>query len=154
MYQKIEELMTRNVVCARPEMSIREAAAQMRAHNIGSLPVVEEKKVVGIVTDRDLTLRGMAEGCNPNVTNVADLMTKEVVTCRPEDSLQDAEQIMHDRQLRRLPIVDGKGELVGYLTTAKVARNESNAQVGRVLKGISQPHAPAPMASYGVSGGH
>lgn len=148
MYRKIEEIMTRRVICANPDMSIRQAAALMKEHDFGSLPVVEDCKLVGIVTDRDLTLRAMAEGSNPNVINVCDVMTKEVMTCMPENSLEDAERIMHDQQLRRLPIVDKKGMLVGYLTTARVARSESNARVGKVVKGISQSHAPAPMASY------
>jgi len=145
MRQRIGDLMTRDVSFAWPHMTIREAAAQMRDRSIGSLPVCEGRRVIGMLTDRDLTIRATAEGRDPNFTKVADVMTREVVSCTPEDYLETAEQLMHDLQLRRIPVVDGDGELVGFLALAKVARNETPERAGRVIKGVSQPSAPLPM---------
>ena len=147
MNQRIGDLMTRDVSFAWPHMTIREAAAQMKERDIGSLPVCEGLRVVGILTDRDLALRATAEGCDPNRTTVGDVMTREVISCRPGDSLRQAEGLMHDWQLRRLPVVDDRGELIGLLTLAKVARVESAEQPGKVIKGVSQPSQPVPMGS-------
>lgn len=146
MNPKIGDVMTCKVECAHPEMTIREAAAKMKERDIGSLPVCEGAKLVGIVTDRDITLRATAEGKNPNLSNVGEIMTREIVSVGPDQSLQEAERLMHDFQLRRLPVVNERGELAGYLALAKVARNENAGQAGKVLQGVSQPHAPEPMA--------
>lgn len=146
MKQRIGDVMTRDVSFAWPHMTIREAAVQMKERGIGSLPVCEGRQVIGMLTDRDLTIRATAEGSDPHLTKVADVMTREVVSCTPEDYLETAEQLMHDLQLRRLPVVDDDGELVGFLSLAKVARNETPEQAGRVIKGVSQPSAPLPMS--------
>jgi CBS domain-containing protein len=146
MKQRIGDLMTRDVSFAWPHMTIREAAFQMKERGIGSLPVCEGRRVIGMLTDRDLTIRATAEGSDPNLTKVADVMTRDVVSCTPEDYLETAEHLMHDLQLRRLPVVDGDGELVGFLALAKVARAETPEQAGRVIKGVSQPSAPLAMS--------
>ncbi len=136
---RIREIMTQDVECASPDTSVREAAERMRSRDIGSLPVCEGKRVVGIITDRDITIRSTASGSDPSSTKVGAVMTREIVSVKPDDTLKDAERIMHDRQLRRLPVVDENGELVGYLAMAKIARKESPAKAGRVLQGVSQP---------------
>jgi CBS domain-containing protein len=146
--ERIKDIMTRDVECATPAMSVREAAEKMKSHNIGSLPVCEGKKVVGVITDRDVTVRSTASGADPNATKVESVMSRDIVSVKPDDTLQRAEQLMHDRQLRRLPVMDDQGELVGYLAMARVARKESPEQAGRVLKGVSQAESPAAMASY------
>lgn len=148
MKERIQDIMTRDVECATPEMSVREAAEKMKSHNIGSLPVCEGKRVIGMITDRDVTVRSTASGSDPNQTKVEAVMSRDVVSVKPDDTLQRAEQLMHDRQLRRLPVLDDRGELVGYLAMAKMARTENPAQAGRVLKGVSQPTAPEAMATY------
>ena len=145
MKPTVADVMTRQVECARPEMTIREAAAKMKQRDIGSLPVCDGRKLVGIVTDRDITLRATAEGINPNLTNVSEIMTRDIVSVRPEDPLEEAERLMHDCQVRRLPVVDERGELAGYLALAGVVRCESPRQAGRVLQGVSQRYAPEPM---------
>jgi CBS domain-containing protein len=145
MSQRIADLMTRDVSFAWPHMTIREAAVQMKERDIGSLPVCEGLRVVGILTDRDLALRATAEGRDPDLAKVGDVMTREIISCRPEDSLEQAEQLMHDWQLRRLPVVDDKGELLGLLTLARVARAETAERAGHVIKGVSQPSQPFPL---------
>jgi CBS domain-containing protein len=144
----IKDLMTRDVEIAQPDTTLLRAASIMKARNIGSLPVCKGRRLVGILTDRDIVVRSVVRGDDPSQVMVADIMTGEFVWCRPQDSIGTASRLMHDHQLRRLPVLDPSGDLVGYLTLARVAREESSLQVGRVLKGVSQPTAPRSMASY------
>jgi len=148
MDEVIRDVMTREVECARPDMMIRDVARVMKDKDLGSLPVCEGTKVAGMITDRDITVRGVAEGRDPAATKVAEVMSREVVTVKEDSRLDEAERLMHDRQLRRLPVVNEKGELTGFLSLAKVARTEGPEQVGRVVKGVSQPSKPASMHSY------
>jgi CBS domain-containing protein len=144
----IRDVMTREVESARPEMTLQDAARLMRDKNVGSLPVAEGRKVTGMITDRDITVRGIAEGKDPAFTKVIDVMSRDVVTVKEDARLEEAEGLMHDRQLRRLPVVNAEGELTGFLALAKVARAESPERAGKVIKGVSQPSKPAPMHSY------
>jgi CBS domain-containing protein len=153
MNARIKDIMTRDVECATPEMTVREAAEKMKSRDIGSLPVCEGKKVVGVITDRDITIRSTAGGSDPNTTKVGGVMSRDIVSVKPDDTLRDAEQLMHDRQLRRLPVVDDKGELAGYLAIAKIARKESPAQAGRVFRGVSQPTSPQSLAEIALRKG-
>jgi CBS domain-containing protein len=147
--KKVKDFMTREVEVARPEMTIREAAEILRSMNIGSLPVCDGNRVVGIITDRDIAVRVVAEGKDCSQTRVEDAMSKDRIVAVNEDaSIKEAEQKMHDEQLRRLPVVDSEGRLVGYLAQAKIARMESSGQAGKVLKGISQPEKPESMESF------
>jgi len=149
MAQTIRDIMTKDVETVSPESTLKDAATVMKSRDIGSLPVVEGKKVAGVVTDRDITIRGVAEGRDPGSTRVGDVMSREIVTVREDSDLKEAERLMHDRQLRRLPVVNAADELVGYLAMAKVARTESPEEAGKVIKGVSQQGKPAPMESYG-----
>lgn len=147
MTQNVRDVMTREVETARPDMSVKEAAEILKRKDIGSLPVVDGRRVIGIITDRDITIRAVAEGRDPASTRVEDIVSKEVVSVREDARLEDAERVMHDKQLRRLPVVNENGELVGYLPLAKVARAESPEQAGKVIQGVSQPSQPAPMGT-------
>jgi len=142
---KVKDVMTREVETVRPDTSAKETAEKMKSLNIGSIPVCENDAVVGTITDRDLTIRVLAEGRDPQETKVAEVMTRDVKTCRDEDDLEQAEKIMHDEQIRRLPVVGQDGKLKGYISTAKIARTEGESQTGRILKGISQSEKPAPL---------
>ena len=142
---KIKDLMTREVETARPEMSLKEVGDKMKTRNIGSLPVCKEKRVIGIITDRDITIRAVAEGRDPGGTAVSEVMTRNVVTVSEDQDLVEAEKLMHDHQIRRLPVTDANLDLVGYLALAKVARSENETRGGKVLKGISEPSKPPPM---------
>jgi CBS domain-containing protein len=142
---RIAEIMTRNVESVGPSATIQEAAERMKADNIGSLPVCLDSRVVGTITDRDITIRVTAEGRDARSTLVRDVMTPDVVTVRPQQEVAEAEQMMHDHQVRRLPVVEQDGRLVGYVTTATIAKREGDEKaVGKVLKGISQSGKPAP----------
>jgi CBS domain-containing protein len=145
METAIRDIMTREVEAAQPDMTIQDAAQMMKTRDIGSLPVCEGRKVVGMVTDRDITIRGVADGRPPSSTRVEEVMSRQVISVKEDARLGEAERLMHDRQLRRLPVVNGEGDLVGYLALAKVAREESSEQAGKVIKGVSEKSKPAPM---------
>src|ERR1051326_1679333 len=141
---RVAEIMTRNVETIGPAATVQEAAERMKSDNIGSLPVCVDSRLVGTITDRDITVRVTAEGRDARGTLVRDVMTQPVVTVRPQQELADAEQLMPDYQIRRLPVVEQDGRLVGYVTTATIAKREGDEKtVGKVLKGISQPERPA-----------
>jgi len=145
MAAAIRDFMTRNVEKIEPDDSVRRAAELLRTHDIGSLPVCEGKTVIGMITDRDIAIRVVAEGRDYDSTRVRDIMSKDVVSIREDADLAEAEKIMHDRQLRRLPVVQVQNELVGYLSLARIARTETPNQTGKILQGVSQASAPAPM---------
>jgi len=137
MIESIRDVMTRSVEFATPDTPVRDAARRMKEHNIGSLPVCEGRRVVGVLTDRDIVVRGIAEGLDPEKTPVNEIMSRNPVTVRDTSYLGEAEWIMRERQLRRLPVVDDKGNLVGYLALARVARTEEFEEAGRLLRSVS-----------------
>lgn len=152
MAQSVRDIMSKDVQSVTENTSLKDSAQLLKTRDIGSVPVVEGRKIVGILTDRDIAIRGVAEGRDPGSTRVSDVMSKDVVTVREDADLQEAERLMHDHQLRRLPVVNGQGEIVGYLAMAKVARNESPEQAGKVLQGVSQASKPGPLESVGQKG--
>ena len=121
---KCNEVMTKNPVCCLPNDSVAKAAGLMKSEDIGSIPVIENaqtKKLVGIVTDRDLALKIVARGLDAKSTNVEAVMTHKVVTCLADDDLQKALDAMAEHQLRRIPIVDNNHRVVGIIAQADVA---------------------------------
>lgn len=116
----------------------------MRDHDCGSIPVVDgvkSRRLVGIVTDRDLAVRGLARGRGPD-TLIRELMTDDPVACVPEDKVEDLRRVMVEELVRRVPVVDEDGVLVGIVSQADVARVEgaaSDREVGRIIEAISEP---------------
>ena len=142
---KVAEIMIRNVESIGPAATIQEAAERMKSENVGSLPVCLDSRLLGALTDRDITVRVTAEGRDPRTTLVRDAMTQPVVTVRPQQELADAEQLMHDHQIRRLPVVEQDGRLVGLVTLGTIAKRDGDERtVGKVFKGISQAQRPEP----------
>lgn len=140
--KKCHEVMTKNPVCCWPSDSAAKAAELMKSGNIGSIPVIENEqiqKLVGIVTDRDLALKIVAEGRDPKTTNVEAVMTRKVVTCRADDDLQKALNAMAEHQLRRIPIVDNNHKVVGIIAQADVAtRAHQPEKTAEMVMEISQ----------------
>jgi CBS domain-containing protein len=135
----VADLMTRDVESIGASATILEAAERMKAENVGSLPVCQDSRLVGMLTDRDITVRVTAEGRDPRSTLVRDAMTRPVVSVRPQQDAADAGQLMLDRQVRRIPVTEADGRLAGYITLATIARREADEKlVGRVFKGISR----------------
>jgi len=135
----VRDVMIKDVRFVGPEVPIKDTAELLAKEDIGSVPVCRDGAVVGIITDRDIAVRATAAGLDPGRTPVGEIMTRNVVTCREDDRLVDVEKVMHDRKIRRVPVVDRVGSLVGYLTMATIARSEPERRSGHVLRGISQP---------------
>jgi CBS domain-containing protein len=134
--------MTKNPVCCLPDDMAAEAAKLMKSGNIGSVPVIEDKqtrKLVGIVTDRDLALKIVAEQRDAKSTRVGAVMTGKVVTCRAEDDVQMALDAMAEHQLRRIPVVDNDNRILGIIAQADVAtRVDQPEKTAEMVKEISQ----------------
>src|SRR5260221_9521661 len=120
----VEDLMTQNVALVRPEQTLGMAAQLMWDCDCGALPVVERDsaKVVGMITDRDICMAAWSRGQAPNVIFVGEVMSREVATCHPDDTIAHAESSMRGSQVRRLPVVDGAQRLIGILSLADIAR--------------------------------
>ena len=141
---KARELMTTDPACCTPDQAIRDAARMMRECDCGCIPVVEDtasRKLVGVVTDRDITVRAAALGKGPE-TLVRDVMSPGPKCCGLDDDVETIERIMSDEQVRRVPVVDDQGCCVGMVSQADLALNNraaSETEVGRVVERISEP---------------
>jgi CBS domain-containing protein len=135
---KVRELMTKQPATVEPDATLGEVATLMKQEDCGSIPVVEGGRLVGIVTDRDIVVRGVAAGVDPKTQRVSKVMSSDPVTVGPDDDVAEAEKKMADRQIRRMPVVEG-GRLVGIIVTAQIARAGSDGEVGKTLKEISEP---------------
>ncbi len=136
------DVMTKNPVAALPDDTVASVAQLMKDRDIGPVPIVEDKiskKLFGIVTDRDLAIKVVAEGLDPRTTPVKDVMTRDVVTCHEEDEIEATLQAMSKHQLRRILVVDADGSLVGIIAQADVATRMNEPEItGEVVKEISQ----------------
>lgn len=138
--QTVREVMTSDVNTIGPEASIEEAALEMREGDFGLMPVGEGDQLLGVITDRDITVRAVAEGRGPN-TKVRDVMSEEVIWAHEDDSVESAALIMSDHQIRRLPIVDAEQRLVGIVALGDFAVEGADIEtVGETLSEISAPH--------------
>ena len=138
MRRRCREIMTGSVTTATREMTLREVAALMRDGDMGSLPVVaEDKKLVGIVTDRDIVIRAVAEGKDAE-TSVGDVMTTEIFSVKADDFVFEAIRLMGNKQVRRVPVVNETGELAGIIAMADVAlETEDEREIAETLEEIS-----------------
>ncbi len=140
-----ENVMTKNPTCCQPSDSVMKVAQWMKRENIGSIPVIENnetRKLVGIVTDRDLALKVIGQGSDPKTVQVDSVMTHKLVTCRPEDDIQVALDRMSEHQLRRIPIVDDEHKILGIISQADVAtRVNQPEKTAEVVKDISKTDA-------------
>jgi CBS domain-containing protein len=130
--------MSRDPRVANPNQTIREAAKMMADMDIGVLPVGENDRLVGMITDRDITVRAVAEGRGGDA-RVGDVMTHEVLYCFDDEDVQDVERNMGDVKVRRLPVVNRDKRLVGIISLGDLARSEKPAKVGETLSQVSQP---------------
>jgi len=135
---KVANVMTSNVRVVSPAQTIREAAELMFKENIGALPVGEQDRLVGMITDRDIAIRGIGQGRGPD-TKVHEVMSKEIKYCFEDEDLDHVSKNMADIQMRRLPVMNREKRLVGILSLGDLATKRAGAQAGRALHGISQP---------------
>lgn len=140
--QTIADVMTRDVRSVSPQETVRRAAEMMDELNVGSLPVCDGQKLVGIVTDRDITVRATAAGRAPDEARVQEVMTDQIRWCFDDQSVDEVMQQMGDAQIRRVPVIDhNTKQLVGIVSLGDLATKHS-AQVDRTLENISSPSEP------------
>jgi CBS domain-containing protein len=135
---RVEEIMTEDVETVSSDVNLMVAAERMRARDIGFLPVVDDDEVVGVLTDRDIILRGLGEGRDPQLTPVGAIMTRAVLWCYEEDVLTDAAKLMEEYQVRRLLVLDGRKRFVGIVSLDDLAaKMSSDRLLGSVLRNVS-----------------
>lgn len=136
---KIQEIMSSSVHSIGPTETLADAARSMAQHDIGALPVIEAGKLTGIITDRDIAVRAVA-GALSSDTPVRQVMTSSVVTCSPDNDIEDALKLMSKEQIRRLPVCKAGGELVGMVSLADAAeRDADKEEVGEALADVCEP---------------
>jgi CBS domain-containing protein len=135
---KVSEAMSREVHIANPQQRIKEAAKTMAEIDAGSLPVGENDRLVGMITDRDIAVRAIAEGKGPE-TPVSEVMTTDVKYCFEDEDLVHVSKNMAEQQVRRLPVVNRDKRLVGILALSDIAAKEGSRVTGRAIEGISRP---------------
>ena len=137
MGKSVQDAMTPSPSTAIPSQSLADAAKLMKDEDVGSVPVVDGSRLVGVLTDRDIVVRAVAEGKDPQTVQVGDVASPDVVTVRPGDDLDDALRLMAQYQVRRLPVVED-GQLVGVLAQADIAHEAKDKQVGELVEEISK----------------
>ena len=138
---KVKDVMHRGVTWVEPVTSIREIAQMMRDADIGSVPVGENDRLVGIVTDRDIICRGIADGADFSVLSARDVMSKPIIYCRADDELEHAIRIMEKNRIRRLPVIDKDKRLAGMLALGDISEIGGQEMAGEVMRSVSAHHA-------------
>ncbi len=138
MAKKVRDVMTAEPRSAEPTLSLVEAAQLMKSEDVGSLPIVEEGRLLAVLTDRDIVVRAVAEGVDPKAIVIGEVASRDPVTVEPEQDLDEALLLMAQHQVRRLPVVESD-RLVGVLAQADVAQEAKAKQAGEVVEQISKP---------------
>jgi CBS domain-containing protein len=138
MAKSVRDAMTEDPRSIGASASVVEAARLMREEHIGSLPVTEDERLVGMITDRDITTRVVAESAVPETTSVADVYSRDLISVEPDNDLEEALQLMARHQVRRLPVVEN-GRLVGMVAQADIALKENEKRTGELVGAISEP---------------
>ena len=139
MGKSIREIMTSNPSTVQADATVVDAARVMRDDDTGIVPIVENERLVATVTDRDIAVRLVAEGRDAESANVREIASTDLVTIDPQQDLDEALRLMAQHQVRRLPVVEEDGRLVGIIAQADVARESDDARTGELVEEISQP---------------
>lgn len=148
---EVREIMTNDPGTCSMDQSIREAAAMMIDCDCGAIPVVESPqtmRLMGIVTDRDLAIRAVAKGLDPNTTPVSECMSADISCVNPDSSVDDVERIMENLQVRRVPVVNENGSVVGMVSIADIAFARPKQKAAEIVQEVSKPSADAGHAPY------
>lgn len=132
------DLMTSPAECLAPTATLAEAARELSSHDVGSMPVMDGDTLVGVITDRDIVIKGVAAGLDPATTTVADIATVDVVTVGVDHDAKDVARILAEHQIRRVPVLDNDGMVVGVVAQADVARELGDRITGDVVEDISR----------------
>ena len=138
---KAREIMSTRLVCSTPDTSLRDIARQMAEHDCGEIPIVDSRqssKLVGVITDRDIVCRVVAQGRNPLELTAKDCMTSPVLTVSSDADLEEVCRMMEQHQIRRVPVVDTRGAACGIVSQADVARTGLDQRAGHVVKEVSR----------------
>jgi CBS domain-containing protein len=139
MAKTIRDLMTSDPKVVEPDKPVAEAAKLMKAEDVGIVPIVDDQnRLVGTITDRDITVRVVAEEKDPKSTTVSEIASQSLITVDPQQDLHEALRLMAQHQVRRLPVVEEDGRLVGIVAQADVAREGEDARTGEVVEQISR----------------
>lgn len=137
---KVKEIMTRGAACARPGETLQQAAQKMRDLDVGPLPVCgDNDRLVGMVTDRDITVRAVAEGWDPGQKHVSDVMSPGVTYCFEDQDVDEAAKLMKEKQVRRLVVLDRDKRLTGIVSLGDLALEGGKKLAGETLKKVSEP---------------
>jgi CBS domain-containing protein len=134
----VSDIMSGNVQTVEPQISLRNAAQTMHMQDVGSLPVCHGQRLLGMLTDRDIVVRGIAAGLDPDEACVSDVMSRGVEVCTPDQDTQEVMRLMGERQVRRMPVVDTDGNLVGIVALADLALRQPG-HIDQVVTDISEP---------------
>lgn len=140
---KVADVMTARPVLVPPDATVQEAATTMAEHDIGAVLVGSQDQLVGVLTDRDVILRVVVDGRDPKAVRVSEVMSSDIFTCRAEDSLDEAFREMSERQVRRLPVLDEGGQLIGIVAMSDLATRGDRGRALDELRAISEPHRRA-----------
>jgi len=135
---KISDVMTREVQTVRPDQPVQDAAHFMLSADAGSIPVTEGERLIGMITDRDIAVRGIAKGYGPD-TLVRELMTDDLIVVRVDDDIEEAATKMSEAQVRRLPVIDDDERLCGIVSLGDLSRETDSETASQALEGVSQP---------------
>ncbi len=143
------DAMTPNPVCCLTTDSAQTVAGLLRKHNVGSVPVVtdhQSRKLIGIITDRDLCCSVVANGVNARSTPIEEFISRNPAACREGEPLDRCERLMQERQVRRIPIVDGDGQVIGIVSQADLALKDKPENVAKTVTEVSKPQSSATVA--------
>jgi CBS domain-containing protein len=140
---QLRDVMTRRVEGVAPGMTLQEAAQRMRSMDIGVLPVCQNDQLIGMITDRDIAVRSVADGQDPTAAHVSDAMSQDLVFCYEDEDVERAARLMEQRQIRRLPVLDRNRRLAGIVSLGDLATRQRDDQLSAaVLEQVSQPNQP------------
>ena len=137
---KVKDAMHEGVTWVGPETPVRELARAMRDEGIGSIPVGENDRLIGMVTDRDIAIKALADGKDPASLTARDVMHGPILYCRTEEDIDDAARLMEQHQVRRLPVIDETKRMVGMLSLGDIASASSRALTGEVTQSVAEHH--------------
>lgn len=136
---KVKDVSSLNPKCVSPDTTLTEAARGMQILDVGMLPVCEGERVIGTVTDRDIALRGCAQGADPNTTTVREVMTADITWCFEDQDVDEAAELMERRRIRRLPVLNHENKLVGIVTLGDLVRAGQEKLACHVLGYVCEP---------------
>ena len=137
---RVKKAMHKGVIWVSPDTPIRELARTMRENDIGAIPVGESDRLIGMVTDRDIVCRGLAEGKDVSTLTARDVMTSGIIYCEDDEDIEDALELMEKKKIRRLPVFDEDKRMVGMLSLGDISHAVPEELSGQVLKAVSAHH--------------